>query len=851
MPITAEVNYHNIPDELKSLRQWVCWKWGERDGKPTKIPVNFNGGRPADTTKPETWGKFVHCERVAEDYNGLGFVFTADTPYLGIDLDHCIDEDGQIEPWARKLINRFDTYTEFSQSGRGIHLIAKGTLPAPPAGERKRHRTSKFPNIELYEQERYFVMTGNLVPNTTGAIQPCQNEIDALYHEMFGGDEGEQDKPGRNGNGKKSTGVVVTAEDDEEYSASDIPDNELIARACKSKNGATFKRLWDGDTSAHGNDDSAADQALCNHLAWWTGKDPERVDRLFRQSGLYRSKWERPDYRDRTIGRAIADCPDDGYKPRRQRKRKASKAMPAEGEPGGFYKLTDYGNAERLVASHGDNIRFDVDAGRWLVWDSTRWIEDRTGAAERFAKATVRDMYAELPHITDLQQRNQFYRHVQSSESLSRLRAALTLAQSEPGIPVDSNSMDADHWLLNCANGTIDLRTGELHPHDRAQMITKVTPVSYDPAATCPAWEAFLHSIFADDEELITFIQRAVGYSLTGDTSEQVFFILYGCGCNGKSTLLNVLREIVGEYSMQTSTDTILEKNNGGIPNDVARLRGARLVTAVETQAGRRLAEALVKQVTGDEPISARFLRQEFFEFRPTFKLWLACNHKPRIDGTDKGIWRRVRLIPFDVQYQDSDSPEGPYKDFDLPDKLYAERPGILAWAVRGCLDWQRHRLNKPRAVREATDTYQADMDVLGAFLGECCVTIPQASVAATELYKAYVSWSEAAKERPVSQKWFGISLSERGLYTKYRGNGRVYWRGIGLIHAQNDDSDVDGYVEDVDYVDKKPCSSHEEKSHEKLREIGSTPSTSSTSAFGGIDDDEEMNEDEDQGVIF
>lgn len=240
---------------------------------------------------------------------------------------------------------------------------------------------------------------------------------------------------------------------------------------------------------------------------------------------------------------------------------------------------------------------------------------------------------------------------------------------------------------------------------------------------------------------------------MTGDTREQVFFILHGAGSNGKSTFLGILRDILGDYQQKTSTDTLTEKQNAGNTNDVAALRGARLVSAIETSAGKRLAEALVKEMTGQDAITARFLYHEFFTFIPVFKLWFACNHAPVVQGQDHGIWRRIKLVPFTVQFHDSDHPTGPYKDSALPDKLKAEHEGVLAWLVRGCLDWQRAGLPQAAAVSSATGKLKEAMDILGGFLAECCVFAADATVTAKDLYDAYCDWAERNREKPLSQR--------------------------------------------------------------------------------------------------
>lgn len=471
--------------------------------------------------------------------------------------------------------------------------------------------------------------------------------------------------------------------------------------------------------------------------------------------------------------------------------------------------LHDVGNARRLISRHGDSIHYCCDRGRWYFWDGKHWAEDQTGEVVRMAKSIVDAMLEQAGEAREravadgdkaaLAAAKEFEKHALTSGNHGRIVAMLAEAQSEPGVPVLYSDMDSDPWLFNCANGTIDLCSGELKRHCREDMITKLSSVEYDPDHPCPMWKSFLTDIFRGDQELISFVQAACGYTLTGDTREQVFFILHGSGSNGKSTFVNVLRDLFGDYGQKTSTDAILEKQAGSASNDVARLRGARFVSAIESSAGKRLAEALVKELTGQDPITARFLYQEYFEFIPVFKLWLACNHVPVIHGQEKGIWRRIRLIPFTVEFHDADSPDGPYKDNRLPDKLRAEYPGILAWVLRGCLDWQSNSLPAATAVKAATSKLQQDMDVLGGFLSECCVFHINAQAPAKDLYQAYCKWAEDAGERVLSQRWFGLRLGERGNCETYHGaKGYKWWRGIGLI-----DRNEDSLVDDVDHVDE------------------------------------------------
>jgi putative DNA primase/helicase len=389
----------------------------------------------------------------------------------------------------------------------------------------------------------------------------------------------------------------------------------------------------------------------------------------------------------------------------------------------------------------------------------------------RLAKDTAAGLYRDAAGLATRDLRKQVADWAAKTESEPRLRAMLSLAQSE--LAIRPEQFDADRWALNCMNGTLDLQAeAVLHPHRRAQLITRMVPTIYDRSAECPIWESVLATLFQGDEGLIKFVQKSVGYSLTGDTREQVVFIFHGTGANGKTLVLMVLMDLLGDYATQTPAATLLVKKGDGIPNDIARLAGCRFAAAVETEDGQRLAEGLVKQMTGRDRLVARFLRAEFFEFVPQFKLFLATNHKPRIRGTDHAIWRRIRLVPFAVTIPDAQ------QDRDLPEKLKAEWPGILAWAVRGCLAWQREGLGTPDAVAQWTQRYREEMDVLGAFIAERCRVEPTLGSRASALYEAYTAWSQRAGERPLSKRSFGLRLGERGFQAE-KVNGDRWWIGL------------------------------------------------------------------------
>ena len=480
--------------------------------------------------------------------------------------------------------------------------------------------------------------------------------------------------------------------------------------------------------------------------------------------------------------------------------------------------LTDLGNAERFVDDHKRYARYCYKWGKWLIFDGTRWAVDDGGDVEHLMKETVRGIYAEAAMETDDAGRKQITDHARRSEARKRQTDALFLARSE--LALRPEQMDSDPHLLNCANGTVDLRTGVLRAHDPLDYITKIAPVYYDVSTKAPTFEAFLERILPS-WELRQFVQAVIGYAAIGVNTEEMLAILYGTGANGKSTLVNAVMEALGDYAIQAAPDLLMAKH-GAHPTELADLFGARFVAAVETDEGRRLNEGLVKQLTGRDKIKARRMREDFWQFDPTHTPILATNHKPEIRGTDHAIWRRLRLVPFDVQIPAAE------QDKRLAEKLRDELPGVLAWIVRGARIYQKVGLPETEQVRAATSGYREEMDTLAGFFADRCVIHAKARAGATALYNAYKDWCDEGGETRLTQTRFGRQLRERGFSSKKAQT--VTWYGIGLRDDRPDPNRLDrgtqGDVVDSSYPDpgREGGSEGAKEADNRLKVDGSDP---------------------------
>ncbi len=734
----TKYSFSNIPDELKLTNQWVLWRIEKRNGKETKVPYQADG-LMAKSNDRRTWSSFNGAANTYLNggYDGIGFMFSKEDPFIGLDLDKCI-ADGKYSDLAEEISEMMDSYTEISPSGKGIHIIVKGELPIDKGTGNK----SSSLGLEIYRHGRYFTFTGN--SQNVSEVMERTDELRVLFQKYFSEKE------------KKVQSYKKPAIN----STQNLSNAELWERMFRSSNGLAIRSLFDGQLI--NGDHSSTDIALCNHLAFWTNKNAFQMDSMFRESSLIREKWYKQHSSDgRTYGEMTIENAIRSTNAVREDFQSREYPKETSKQKNKSFPKTDLGNAERLIDRYGENLRYCPPFASWFVWQGNRWLQDLTNEVELYAKETVRHMGKSAYDMEDPDLG--LVSHAVKSESMGRIMSMISLAKSEKGIPILPQELDSDTWKLNCENGTIDLKTGKLIPHNRLDLITKIAPVVYDPNAKCPNWISFLKSIMKNERgeeslELINYLQRIIGYSLTGDTSEQVMFFLYGSGRNGKSTFINTIKEMLGDYASQANSDTFMVRNSERINNDIAALKGSRLVSTVESEKGKKLAESLIKQLTGGETIKARFMHKDFFEYLPQFKIFFTTNHMPNIDGTDTGIWRRIRLIPFTVTISEED------KDKKLPEKLQAELPGILRWAVEGCLKYQKEGLGLPAEVIAATKQYRTEMDKLEGFISECCTIDPSQKTTTKNLWFTYEYWCRDNGEEndKLSKKAFIASLKEK-----------------------------------------------------------------------------------------
>lgn len=784
------MNYHsnidyrrNIPRELQELPNWGVFKliWQEDRQKYTKHPYNALTGKLASSTDASTWCSFEDAVSVYEssnEYQGLAFFFQK--PFIGIDLDGIGDDldrylEGDVtDNIIYEFMSACRTYAEISQSGKGVHLIGK--IDDIPGARRRKG------NVEMYNSGRFFAITGNRFGQFVDEVNWIEpQQMEHLYRKYL----------------EPKIEYVTPNVGSTYITGNDLDIDSIIDRACEASNGYMFRNLLlKGYEEAGYSSWSEADLAFANMLAFWTGRDFSKMDTIFRQSALMRPKYDerrgKTTYGASLLNKAIAETPnvfeskkviEDDYQIY-IRNQSEVQVMQAKPKTPKVYTWDDTGNAERFIDLFGDAVRFNADSTQWMVYNGVNWEIDKGGyIVHKLVDQSVEVMkneQVEVPEGTTDDERDKLIDAKGKFVTKSRNHAGKKGMESELKryLVCCEDTFDNDDMVLNVQNGSVDLTTGELKELNSRDFYSKVSFSEYSSTFDCPTWRKFLDDVIPD-KETQNYVQKCVGYSLTASTNEQCLFFLYGSGRNGKSVFINIIQELAGTYAANIQADSLMVKRSGssGHNEDIARLKGKRLVTSSEPNEGSRLDEGMIKQLTAGDKVTASYKRGHVFEYTPKYKIWIATNHKPYIRGVDEGIWRRIKIIPFLVTI--------PKEKVDpkLESKLKAELPGILNWAIEGVIKWQREGLGESPQIVEASNEYRKEMDTLGSFLEEVTEECSWESVKASDLFKAYDRWAIENNEPRMNATNFGRRMGKR--YERIKQRSGMYYKGLKLKKQQ------------------------------------------------------------------
>lgn len=789
VPVDAE----NVPDVLKQAVRWCLWKrTPTKNGTFTKKPMQ--AGNPTvglSKTDPSQWRPFATAWSAydkRDDIDGIGFMTGGG--FVALDFDECCDEvTREVRSDVLEIVTSLNSYAEYSPSGRGVRVFVLGTLPG-------KNHTGK--DYELYADGGYVTVTGSVLPGSPLEVAEGGEALAELYAraQQAKDDAKEARKAGK----PKMAGVASPVTGEQGSSRITAPsgnrsDADVLDLARRSASGHQFDSLWAGNWEGYPSQ-SEAELALANYLAFFAGSGNEhQVESLMRQSGMARDKFDNSlgggrTYLSHTVANAF-DGRTDFYTGGRSAKKSPALVLPngmASAGPADLRDsstLTDVGLARRLVLEARGTLRYCREQRGWLAYNGKRYEHDDGLAAAHVAKKVADKLWHELADLS-LDERKGMASFVKASSSCRGIEAAVKLARSEPGVVVTVAELDTDPYLLNCANGTLDLRTLTLRPHSPADLLTHLAGVEFDPHANAPTWRKFVDDVAGGDRELVGFLQRSCGLALSGDVSEQVLWLHYGEGRNGKSTMLNVMTELMGSYAGPAPLDMLLVKNrNKEVETQFASLAGKRLVTAVEADSGVRFSEAATKLLTGGDTVQARRLYENPWALKPTWKLHIAANHKPIVRGVDEGIWRRLMLTPWLQRF------DGGREDKKLKEKLLAELPGILAWCVAGFARWQAEGLKPPATVMDATKEYRSENDSIGTWMAECCTVDANSVAESGGLYRSFRQWCDDRGEHAKTATAFGLELERLGYRSERATAGscrnKTIRRGIGLMSTRHD----------------------------------------------------------------
>lgn len=749
-----------VPVELKSLPNWVLWRLEERvkDGKTevTKVPYNARTGGGAMANNPSTWSNFLtaYTTMINEpSYIGLGFMLSDNIVCIDLDNKDGSMTDDEFYELLKDCLKEVPSYCEKSVSGKGYHIFAKGVLPE---GYRKKK------HVEMYDKQRFIAFTGDVVSTKYDKVIDAQAGLDVLHERYLG---------------RKQTKTTILDDLPTSDSSSSLSVEKVLERA---KNNDKFMALFEGNWKSLGfYSQSEADASFASMLAFYTGKDLSLMDEIFRASKLYREKFDRKQggstYGRITLESALqwaTEIYQDDMVNGELVEYKLERELPA-GEVIIFDKkhpkknpesvvekpevevvertitpsrYTDTANAESLIIKYGDSIRYNFDNKVWYLWDGKVWKWDEKNKIKQYAEIVANEMLSLAKKNFDDTGIKNALRMLNSAGKNSMINEA----QHQTGISIVNAECDTEKFYLNTHSGIYDLRNGVLMPHDKELYMTKISSTEIDQRKP-ELWLKFLDEIFAGDKDLIKYIQKSVGYTLSGSIKEQMIFILHGGGNNGKSVFVDTIQTMLGDYATSVPIEVLMEKKGrGNVETTLARIKGARMIHASENDEDDQINEGLIKQITGGEQVIGRFLYGNEFEYYPEYKLWLSTNNKPKVKGTDFGIWRRLVIIPFGVTIP----PER--VDKDLFEKLKNELPAILNWAIQGFDMYQKEGLTLPKSLIDEKDKYKRENDYISNFITDRIDKKDGYRVQASVVYKEYESWCKMTNSKLMSSIAFG-----------------------------------------------------------------------------------------------
>ncbi len=739
------MNMDNIPSELKLYGSWCCWRLNEKG----KIPFDAATGKNAKSNDKSTFHSFEFVVDKMHQYIGYdsdgkmtgGIGIGLFDGYSAVDIDKCRDAStGILSDMAKDIIHTIASYTEVSPSGTGVRIIFKSDIILDKS---RYYIQNAKRGLEIYlsgQTNKFVTITGNVIYPAEIKSVDITPVLDAYM--------------------RRNEPKIITF-DIENY-----------------KSDTKLQNLWNSTAPGSGANESECDLALCSKLAYYLSANENAVNEAFMSSPYYlskddehRRKWEnRTDYREATIRKACSNIVQ----------REEAPVVNLFDESA----LTDTGNAHLFHNRFGEIIRYNVDNNCWMLWNGKYWQTDVFDNIKNYAEVVIEGMKNQAKRM-DEPMRTALLRNVKRALSSAGKIAMLKETEHLQGIPVTNSDFNKDDFLLNCESGIIDLRTGNIMEHDKNAMISKIAPFEYSRAKPV-RWLKFIDEIFNGDKELMHYVHKLLGYTITGSTKEQCIFILLGEGQNGKSVLLDTINRVLGDYAGTARIDILLDKKmQNQSTEEIARLAGIRNVITSETEIGDKLKESAIKMLTsGIDKIVCRFLYGNSFEYYPNFKLLMMANHKPVIRGTDLGIWRRIKMIPFNVTFN------GDRLDKDLPNKLRKELPEILGWLVEGAMLWQQEGLNDPDCIKNMVKEYRSEMDLVEQWISQNCEKRASYLTRGADLFADFCEYVKSNREFQMTQTMFGRALSRN--YVKRTQGGQVYYIGLRIkrSHPERDITD-------------------------------------------------------------